>query len=144
MKINPPKRMADKFGSGHYGDRRSKVVDGETIYYSHVGEDYACYPDSVIYPDKAGEVTKLGYCYSDDLSFRYVEVRDDSGIYARYFYVNPIVEVGDRVTNDEPIGRSQKLGGRYRNITEHVHLETFERVEGKKVYFDPNTYYLRA
>ena len=135
MKINPPKRIADNWGSGHYGASR-----GDRL---HVGVDYACCPNSVIYPDKGGEVTKIGYCYSDDLSFRYIEVMDGSGIYARYLYVDPIVEVGDYVTNAEPIGRSQELGKRYAGITEHVHMECFNLVDGKKVYFDPNSYYLR-
>lgn len=137
MKINPSVRGADCFGSGHYGASRGSR--------KHVGLDYACYPGSAIYPDKDGCVTKIGYPYGDDLSFRYIEIEDDAGYRARYFYVQPkeSLKVGDFVHNDEIIGHSQELGVRYPGITEHVHLETFTLIDGKKEYFDPASYYLR-
>ena len=137
MLIQPPKRISDNWGSGHYGASRGDR--------KHVGVDFACYPNSAVFPEKAGRVTKVGYCYNDDLSFRYIEIEDSHGDFARYFYVEPTgaIEVGQLVYHKTILGHSQKRGDRYAGITEHVHLETFERKDGKKVYFDPSSYYLR-
>lgn len=149
MKAILPTGRSDRYGNGGYGARRTKadkngsVTEGREIVYSHTGEDQPCYPNTTILPEKAGEVLKIGYCYGDDLSFRYIEIADDHGMFARYMYVAPLVMVGDRVELGEIIGRSQKLGDRYPGITEHVHFEAFERINGKKVFFDPATYYLR-
>jgi murein DD-endopeptidase MepM/ murein hydrolase activator NlpD len=106
--------------------------------------DYACTPNSRVLAIKGGEVTKLGYCYGDDLSFRYVEIRSADGLYARYLYVEPLVIVGERVRMGDVLGHSQSLTGRYEGITEHVHFECFELVENERQYIDPNFYYMRA
>ena len=134
MKINPPKRGADCHGSGHYGASRGDR--------KHVGVDFACYPNSAIYPEKDGKVTKIGYPYGDDLLFRYIEVTDYADYVVRYFYVRPIesLQEGDRVNPNEIIGYSQELGERYPGITEHVHCEVRD-LNGE--YFDFNSYYLR-
>lgn len=92
---------------------------------------------------KGGRITKIGYAYGDDLSFRYIEIKDHLGEYARYFYVEPSLKQGDMLAMGEIIGHSQKLGDRYEGITEHVHFECFQLINGKKEYFDPETYCFR-
>lgn len=133
MKAILVQRNSDKWGEGHYGASRGDR--------KHVGIDYCCSPGSIILAIKGGRVTKLGYAYGDDLSFRYIEITDAAGYAARYFYVEPSIKEGDMVFHSDMIGNSQKLGDRYDEITEHVHFEVKDP-EGN--YIDPNTYYLRV
>ena len=67
-------------------------------------------------------MTKLGYTYRDDLSFRYVEI-SDQGYQFRVFYVDPAVEQGQKVSKHSIIGEAQDLRDRYSGITPHVHFE---------------------
>jgi len=127
--IMPPIRKSDKWGEGHYGASRGKR--------KHNGVDYACYPGSKVYPKSLGKVTKIGYPYSDDLSFLYVEVTTRGALIERYFYIEPSVILGDIVSRDDIIGTTQKLGNRYPGITEHYHYERFKLIEGKKEYINP-------
>lgn len=117
-----PKRGVDDWGDGAFGASRG----GRT----HKGIDYACYPQTVICSGVSGDVTKLGYPYGDDLSFRYVEITDDDGKRHRYFYVEPSVEVGEPVRPGEVIGLAQNIAGRYnepgRIMKNHVHLEILD------------------
>jgi murein DD-endopeptidase MepM/ murein hydrolase activator NlpD len=70
-------------------------------------------------------VTKLGYPYGDDLQWRYVQITDASGFNHRTFYVEPLVRVGQRVEEDEPIGEAQDISQRYpaQGMKPHVHYE---------------------
>ena len=128
FKFIPPVRGTDSKGSGEYLAPRGKR--------KHRGIDLACYPKSGIFPNVSGEVTKLGYTYSDDLSFRYVQVTDLSAREHRYFYVEPCVDVGDWVDPTVMLGLSQKLGDRFPGITEHIHYEV---KEGGK-FIDPGDF----
>ena len=110
-----PKR-SDGWGSGEYGASRGNR--------KHNGIDYACYPDTAIYALVAGTITKLGYPYKDDLSYRYVQITDRSGFQHRYFYLSPMVRVGDTVRRTYLIGKAQNIVKRYSNtMKNHVHLE---------------------
>ncbi len=108
-------RISDKWGAGYYqaprGDR------------THNGIDYECPPGSTVLCPIDGLVTKLGYAYSDDLSFRYIQISTENGYDYRVFYVSPLVLEGDKVLKDMPIGFSQNLDDRYPEITPHIHLE---------------------
>lgn len=110
-----PMRKCDSEGCGHFGASRGSRT--------HKGIDYACYPETEIFPVVRGIVTKLGYPYADDLSFRYIQVTDEEERDWRYFYVEPDVEVGDFVSPSNTIGTVQDLTSRYPDITNHVHLE---------------------
>ena len=118
IKVIAPKRKADKHGMGHFGAPRGDR--------KHIGIDYACAPGSQVLSTVTGIVTKLGYAYADDLSFRYVEITEDH-IKHRFFYVEPSVKEGDYIKEDEIIGASQSLNERYEGITEHVHYEILDR-----------------
>ena len=115
-----PKRGTDDWGSGAFGASRGSR--------KHKGIDYACYPDTAIMSSIKGIVTKLGYPYADDLSYRYVEVTDNAGARHRYFYVEPELDVGDEVTIGSRIGRAQDIAARYPDpnkgpMKNHIHYE---------------------
>ncbi len=129
MKATLPIRLSDKFGSGAY-----RATRGERW---HRGLDLSAYPGTLIYPIRPGNVTKLGYPYKDDLSFRYVQITDlVDGLRFRYFYLEPLVAEGDLVGLDIPIGKVQDLAKKYPGITNHVHFE----VKDDRRYFDPNDF----
>lgn len=108
-------RYRDRWGAGHFGASR-----GDRL---HMGVDVICAAGDTVFSVSGGEVTKLGYCYSDDLSFRYVQMTDSEGARWRYFYVNPSCGVGDRIEAYSELGSSQCLTERYPGITQHYHLE---------------------
>lgn len=108
----------DGFGSGAYGASR----DGGVRH--HEGVDYVAKAGQAVKAPISGYVTRVGYAYDDDLSFRYVEITNPALRYqARVLYIAPDVAVGDTVRLGETIGEAQTLQGRYPGITDHVHLE---------------------
>ena len=115
LKVITPQRTHDRYGSGHFGASRGRR--------RHEGIDFAALPGSTVLAAHPGTVTKIGYPYRDDLSFRYVEITDDLGFAARYFYVEPEVTKGQYVMPDDPIGSVQSLNDRHPGITEHIHFE---------------------
>lgn len=134
-----PLRAFDAYGFGHYLAPRG--IDRE-----HNGVDLSCYPGTVIIPQIDGQVTKLGYCYSDDLSYRYVQVSDADGNRHRYFYVEPWLELGAMVyANQTPIGDAQDIADRYPpkrcggRMINHIHYEVMHPLDDKK-FFNPDNF----
>ena len=122
-----PPRRTDQQGSGHYGASRGQR--------KHNGVDYACYPDSIVLSNVNGIVTKLGYPYASDLSYRYVQITCiETGLSHRYFYVEPAVNKGDHIKIGDAIGASQEL--HYSGIVQHIHYEIKDS-DGN--YVDPNS-----
>jgi len=139
MKAALPRRGSDCWGSGKFGARRGYKKNGKRRY--HKGVDYLGPVGTVVYPFMAGIVTKLGYCYSDDLSFRYVRVTDKNGYNWRYLYLSPLVKKGMCVSTATPIGKIQTLQKRHpadrkhkTAIPDHCHLEI--KYHGKRI--NPN------
>lgn len=126
------KRGCDDFGCGHYGASRGNRI--------HEGEDFKYNPGEPVRAFRSGKVNKIGYPYEDDLSYRYPQISDGTA-YMRYFYCQPIVNVGDYVEKGQIIGYAQNISKRYdtptKKMTNHVHFETL--VNGKAV--DPEPYY---
>lgn len=118
-------RKCDGHGCGHFGASRGSR--------EHNGIDLRCQPKTPVYSPIAGTVTKIGYTYRDDRSFRYVQV-SDGGYDFRVFYVSPMVRVGQQVCRKSIIGEAQDLNPRYQGITPHVHLE-IKNAAGE--YIDP-------
>ena len=118
-------RKCDGHGCGHFGASRGSRT--------HNGIDLNVPPKTVVYSPIAGTVTKLGHCYADDLSFRYVEI-SDHGYAFRVFYVSPLVKEGQKVSKRSIIGEAQDLRPRYQGITPHVHLE-IKNADGE--FIDP-------
>ena len=107
-------RGCDKFGCGHYGASRGTR--------KHIGLDIKGSQGDCVYAPIDGKVTKLGYAYSDDLSFRYVEITGDR-YKVRVFYTLPTVRLVEDICEGEIIGTVQTLNNRYEGITDHVHVE---------------------
>ena len=124
-----PRRVSDKWGQGHYG--ASRGVDSEGKPKTHRGVDELCAVGTKILSPIAGTVTKLGYPYGDDLSYRYVEVTTKSGARHRFFYIAPWVHEGQEITTQHCFGESVDLDRRYPGIGNHVHYEVI--VDGTHV-----------
>lgn len=126
------KRGTDDFGSGDYGASRG----GRT----HTGIDYCAEPGQPVCTSVAGTVTKLGYPYASDLSYRYVQITDALGNDHRFFYVQPGVEMGAWVNPGDTIGEAQDIAGKYaddsRVMKNHIHYEVKDR-DGH--FFDPES-----
>ncbi|MCK4795572.1 MAG: M23 family metallopeptidase [Desulfobacteraceae bacterium] len=112
--ITLEKRTLDIWGDGYFGAPRGTRT--------HNGIDYVCPAGSRVFSPCEGKVTKLGYPYSDDLSFRYVQITLGDRNH-RVFYIEPTVQVGDFVAEGDAIGVAQDLEGRYEGITPHIHYE---------------------
>lgn len=134
IKTLPQTRGRDNHGAGYYGaSRGSRFHNGVDFVFSCNDEVRAFVP---------GEVTKLGYAYASDLKWRYVEIRTRDNRYNRYFYVNPGVEVGQKIHEGEVIGCAQGIENKYPGMTPHVHFEAFGgKANGKPIYYlDPIKY----
>jgi len=122
------KRVTDKWGAGYFGAPRGRRT--------HNGIDYQCPAGHSVLSPCDGEVTKLGYPYGDDLSFRYIQITDSKGYDHRIFYVSPGQEVGAKIKEGQVIGISQDLEQRYPEITPHIHYEC----RYKEHYVNPEDY----
>jgi murein DD-endopeptidase MepM/ murein hydrolase activator NlpD len=137
MLIQSTLRKADDYGEGHFGASRGSRT--------HKGVDYAVEAGATVCSTVFGIVSKLGYPYSDDLSYRYIDIEDQQGFHHRYFYVKPDCKVGDKIRIGDAIGTCQDSAPRYnkngKTITNHVHYEVLKYKDGKKDYQDPNKFY---
>jgi len=128
-------RKKDQWGRGDYFAPRG----GKT----HNGIDIRCPHEDAVLAVCDGLVTKIGYPYhpiGEKGHFRYVEVSDCAGSLARYFYVDPIVEVGYMLKEGDVLGSCQDLEHTYPGITNHYHFEVIVYVNRKKVFLNPEQY----
>jgi murein DD-endopeptidase MepM/ murein hydrolase activator NlpD len=127
-----PKRN-DKVGSGEFGAPRGSR--------RHNGIDYAVQPGSVLLSPIKGRVTKFGYCYSSDLSYRYIQVTDANRRNHRFFYVEPLEEhaINQEVGEGEAIGIVQDISAKYSSeMINHVH---YEIKDASGAYVNPEEYW---
>lgn len=110
-------RKCDKFGCGFYGASRGTR--------KHKGIDLISIDGEKVYSPIDGKVTKLGYCYADDLSFRYVEISNKKHV-VRLLYVQPSIPINAELCAGDTIGSAQSLQNRYQGITPHIHAEVKE------------------
>lgn len=134
MNTLPILRGRDNRGAGCYGARRGGRLHRGVDCCSNAGEVTALEPGDAVRAVCSGFVSKVGYPYAHDLSFRYVEITDRDGFEVRHFYVAPSVQEGDEVERGEMIGVMQRLP--YKGITQHWHLEVKRRGD----YHDPLLY----
>ena len=125
--IQQENRKCDSFGCGFFGASRGKR--------KHTGLDLIIEPEENVFSPIDGKITKVGYCYNDDLSFRYVEITNSKFV-IRVLYVDPLVDVGDWVKSGDYLGYGQSLQKRYEGITDHIHVEI--KIGG--VFVDPELY----
>lgn len=106
----------DAEGFGHFGAPRGSR--------NHRGHDFTCYPGEPVLAPVRGSVTKLGYPYSGDMKYRYVQITDDAGNDHRIFYVAPTCTLGQAVMPGSEIGIAQDIAAKYgEEMTPHVHYE---------------------
>lgn len=133
FKIIPAKRTVDDFGSGAYGATRGRRV--------HNGIDFYVSPGSIVCSPVDGRITKYGYCYGDDLKWRYVQITDQNEVDHRLFYVTTERNLSTRVFKGEPFGRAQDIASKYntenKTMTPHVHYE----IKKNGGFIDPEEYY---
>lgn len=110
-------RKSDKAGEGHFGASRDR---GNRVHYAI---DFDCSRGAEVISPIRGKVTKLGYPYEDDLSYRYVQITDKEGRNHRFFYVEPTVEVDDKVDLKTVLGVCQDINARYSKASNHIHYE---------------------
>lgn len=123
-----PQRVPDSAGDGAFGASRGDRT--------HNGIDYSCSPGTGILAPCDGVVTKLGYPYGDDLSYRYVQVTDTDGLDHRVFYIEPQVRLNQNVIEGtSQIGEAQDICARYpdQGMANHCHYEVKDGDE----YLDP-------
>ncbi len=129
---------SDALGDGEYGSNRGTR--------KHRGIDYAVLPGDKVLSPVSGTITKIGYCYGDDLSYRYIQVtnkRNGDTYDHRLFYVRPLGKyglIGSTVHSGDPIGLAQDISERYSTdqlvMTPHVHYE----IKKNGSYIDPDSY----
>jgi murein DD-endopeptidase MepM/ murein hydrolase activator NlpD len=124
----------DRAGAGTFGASRA----GGTR--SHKGKDYVAELGEPINSPVVGKVTKIGYPYASDLSYRYVQVTDLDGNDHRMFYVSPdpSIEVGSTVGKGDVIGKAQDVAAKHGGgMINHVH---YEILDPSKNPIDEDTY----
>jgi len=122
LMVRTPLRGTDPGGSGHFGASRGRRL--------HMGVDFAAAPDSVLLSPVTGKVTKHGYPYSDDLSYRYIQIVDKNGWRHRFFYVDPIPVLDSTVEVGDEIGKVQDISTRYpvpKGMKCHIHYEIIDK-----------------
>ena len=129
---NYPIRECDEQGCGYFGASRGSR--------KHVGIDIECSINAPILSPISGVVTKVGFPYSDEdkKHFRYIEVTKDDYRF-RFFYLSPVLKVGDDVDAGDLLGYSQDLTTTYKGIAQHCHFEVKDK-EGNHI--DPTPVYL--
>ena len=110
-------RGCDSQGCGSYGAERD--------YGPHQAADYEAIPGQDVVAVTDGVVTKVGYPYGDDLSYRFIQIETPDGYLVRQLYTSPAAGIakGASVSAGQSIGNYQGLGTRYPGITEHVHVD---------------------
>lgn len=132
---------SDSEGDGHFmASRKGR---------RHKGVDFEVNPGMLLLSMCSGVVKRIGYCYSDDLLYRLIEI-DAGRAIVRYLYVSPLVEVGNIIEIGDVIGSAQNVAVRYTgDMKPHVHVEvklTGKQLVGKgelpagDVWIDPMDY----
>lgn len=112
----PGRRVrSDSEGDGAFAARRGNRI--------HNGVDYEFYAGEAVPAPVSGRVSRIGYCYDDDLSYRYIEIASlNRKAIVRLLYVAPGVHRGDFVTEGDIVGRAQDIAARYSpRMQNHVH-----------------------
>lgn len=132
MNLNSPTwgltfRGSDPTGNGWFGASRGKRT--------HKGVDVVALPGEEIFAMMAGEVTKLGYVYSNPKEgkpvMRFVEIQStiDGDHYKLWqMYVGPSVEKGQKIEQNQLIGKAQDIADYHSSerMKNHVHVQLWK------------------
>jgi len=140
--FTPKVRVHDAHGYGEFGAPR--------VRGTHKGIDLLVSPTEAVYSNVSGKVTKIGKPYyvrnaskRKDVhknSMRYVQVTDNNGLDHRFFYVSPLVKVGDKVKIFDKVGECQHVSKHYRGMMNHVHYEVLKIVGKQETVFNPRIF----
>jgi hypothetical protein len=106
-------------GDGHYGAPRGDR--------KHRGVDYICRPGDYVYAPCDGIITRHGFPYSGDETFRLIEITDYRGWKHVLMYVTPILSARHSVKKEQTIiGTAQDVSTKYqrgRIMHPHIHYQ---------------------
>jgi leukocyte cell-derived chemotaxin-2 len=127
-------RGCDDFGCGHFGAPRGD--------HKHKGQDIITTFGEDIFSPIEGEITKQGYTYADDLSYRYVRVENAAyKVEIYYTKLRDNFKVGDSVCQSDFIATAQNIAKRYttdkKKMKNHCHIQVFDKKANK--WIDPLT-----
>lgn len=121
------KRGADPTGHGDYGKSRGSR--------KHKGFDIVSIPGEDVYTPISGFISKIGYCYSFELSFRYIEITNDEYRW-RLMYTLPKkgLFVGQRVVEGDVVSTAQDIAAYWNKgkknwqakMINHVHTQVWK------------------
>ncbi|MGX1930203.1 hypothetical protein [Flagellimonas sp. 2504JD4-2] len=126
-------RLCDAWGCGHFGANRS--------HGKHKGMDFKIVPDGAVYAPFPCKVIRHGFPYSDDLSYRLIEVRGLDGYEdytAKLMYVKDLPVVGSTFDEKEKMCVADDLSRKFdERMVNHVHFELYANGElvNPEIYF---------
>lgn len=112
-------RGNDPTGHGYYGAKRGTR--------KHKGLDLVAEPLTDVFAPIDGVITKLGYPYSGNLNFRYIEITND--VYrVRIMYCQPKnITLNRRIFKGDKIGEVQDIAGYWNpKMKNHIHFEVYK------------------
>lgn len=117
-------RACDDRGCGHYKALRDQ---GKR---EHLGIDIRSNPGQVVLSPIEGIISKLGTAYAEDKRFKSVHIRGTGsyeGISVKLLYVSSNLSLNAEIQRGGVLGTAQNISQKYAGITNHVHLEVFNR-----------------
>ena len=140
LRISHPPRRVDDWGNGAFAASRGGRY--------HLGRDYLYEAGEFVRAPMEATVLRLGYPYNDTDSidrYRLIEmlsfnVETGAKLIWRFFYVRPVVAVGEILTPAQVIGEAQDISAKYvregrRPMGNHIHVECV---------MDPETFFESA
>ncbi len=112
-------RGNDPTGHGYYGAKRGNR--------KHKGLDLVAKPLTPVYSPISGVITKIGYPYSGNLHFRYIEITNDT-YRVRIMYCQPKnISLRRRIFEGDKIGEVQDIAGHWDSrMKNHIHFEVYK------------------
>jgi len=106
----------DSKGSGLWGAPRGTR--------NHMGVDFLCEPDQIIYAPFKMEIYRESRPYSDDHKYTGVAWRTAIMDGRMFYFVPYATVVGGTVLEDQAIGTAQNIAEKYgKNMLPHIHFE---------------------
>lgn len=129
-------RKSDAWGEGHFGAPRGN--------HSHKGLDLITEAGEAIFSPIDGKITKQGYTYTDDLSYRYVRIENDKyQVDLYYTKMRDVFKLNDEVCEGDHIANAQDIAKRYstklKPMINHCHMQVWIKVNKDLLLIDPVT-----
>lgn len=126
-------RGCDAWGCGHFNAPRGEK--------KHRGLDFKIAVGDSVYAPFPCKVIRHGHPYSDDLTFRLIEIQGLDGYSdytAKIMYVKDLPKVGSQFSAKSKLCVADDLSRRYESgMTNHVHFELY----AKGVLINPEIYF---